>query len=227
MERIGRRRGITGAQGRGLDIGCGAGLSTVPLGKLTDSVVGVDPVLKMVSGSRKSAGQVTFLVAQAEAQPFKAGSFDLITAAGSLNYSDIDLSLAEVSRVLKPSGMLAIYDFGSGRHFREGAGLDSWFTAFEQRYPFPPGYELEVRALPFSQFGLSLEACEEFQLALAMDLDSYLRYVMTETSVEQAISEGTPEAEIGAWCLETLQPLFGSQPREILFPAYIAYVGRR
>ena len=40
---------------------------------------------------------------------------DLVTAAGSLNYTDIGKSLAEIARVLLPGGYLALYDFSTGR----------------------------------------------------------------------------------------------------------------
>jgi ubiquinone/menaquinone biosynthesis C-methylase UbiE len=180
----------------------------------------------MLQAAYRIATDAVFSAGRAEALPFRSGSFDLVTAAGAINYAEVDEFLADVTRVMTPGGRLVIYDFGSGRRFQEGPDLDSWFASFEERYPFPPGYALDVKALPYSRSGLALHSFDEFELVVAMTLASYLEYAMTETSVELAISEGIAESEIRAWCLETLAPLFGAESRPVVFPAYIACLAR-
>jgi ubiquinone/menaquinone biosynthesis C-methylase UbiE len=224
--RLAARLGIHAPLPRALDIGCGVGLSTAPLAALARRVVGLDPALAMLGAGRRIAPDAGFTAGRAEAMPFKAGSFDLVTAAGAVNYADLDRFFPEVTRVLAQNGRLAIYDFGSGRRFQEGPDLDSWFASFEGRYPFPPGYALDVKTLPYSRFGLTLHSFDEFELVVPMALASYFAYAMTETNVEQAISEGSAESEIRAWCLETLAPLFGAESRPVVFPAYIACLAR-
>ena len=85
----------------------------------------------------------------AEAIPVHAGSIDLITAAGSLNYADLDLFFLEAARVLRADGRLLVYDFEPGRSFRDSTALDDWFRAFIARYPWPPheGRELNPEIL--------------------------------------------------------------------------------
>jgi len=224
--RFAARLAIRAPLGRALDIGCGAGLSTAPLTSLARNVLGVDPALAMLQAAHRIAPDAAFAAGRAEALPFRSGSFDLVTAAGAINYAEVDEFLADVTRVLTPAGHLVIYDFGSGRRFQEGPDLDSWFASFEARYPFPPGYALDVRTLPYSRFGLGLHSFDEFELVVPMTLASYLGYAMTETNVEQAMSGNTAESEIRAWCLETLAPLFGAESRPVVFPAYIACLAR-
>jgi len=149
-----------------------------------------------------------------------------MTAAGSLNYTDLDQFFPEAVRVLTPGGRLIIYDFSAGRRLRGSPLLDEWFAAFERRYPAPPGYALDVRSLAYGQFGLRLDGYEEFEVAVPMNLDSYLSYVVSETSVESAISRGVPEAEIHNSCQSTLAEVFDDAHREVLFDAYVAYVSR-
>ena len=55
----------------------------------------------------------------AEAIPLRDRSVDLITAAGSLNYANLDLFFPEAARVLLPHGVLVVYDFSPGRSFRD------------------------------------------------------------------------------------------------------------
>jgi len=144
---------VTNRLGRALDIGCGAGLSTAALECLAETVVGLEPVQAMLTHSRVVAPHALFLVGRAETLPFSARAFDLIAAAGALNYVDVDLFLPDAARVLAPGGVLIIYDFSAGRRVRGGHQLDEWFATFARRYPSPPGYEFDVRGLAYSRSG--------------------------------------------------------------------------
>jgi ubiquinone/menaquinone biosynthesis C-methylase UbiE len=53
----------------------------------------------MLAHSRVVAPDALFLVGRAESLPFSAGAFDLIAAAGALNYVDVDLFLPDAVRV--------------------------------------------------------------------------------------------------------------------------------
>jgi SAM-dependent methyltransferase len=226
MHAAGEYLDIADRCGRALDVGCGAGLSTAALGSLAQSVVGLEPVRAMLTHSGAVAPHALFLVGTAERLPFSSGAFDLVAAGGSLNYVDLDLFLPEAARVLAPRGMLIIYDFSEGRRVRGSRRLDEWFAAFARRYPPPPGYDLDVRGLPYGRSGLRLNAYAELEIDVPMTLGTYLPYVLSETGVESAISRGTPEAEIRAWCQSTLADAFGDGHRDVQFAAYLACVSR-
>lgn len=224
IKRIQASLRINGRRARALDIGCGAGLSTAAIAPLAESVIGLEPAPAMLAHSREVAPRASFLVGQAERLPFRDGAFDLMTAAGAINYADLDLFLPEAARALAPGGLFIIYDFSAGRRFRESGLLDEWYAAFELHYPAPPGYALDVQGIACNRFGLRLDGYEAFEVAVPMTLDSYLSYALSETSVESAISRGVPEAEIRDWCQSTLANVFGDAPQEVLFDAYVAYV---
>lgn len=180
----------------------------------------------MLVHARDVAPNALFLAGQAERLPFSTGTFDLITAAGSLNYIDADLFLPEAARVLVPRGVFVVYDFHAGRRARGDAKLDQWFTTFESRYPSPPDYELDVKGLPYGRFCLRLEFYEELEIAMPMSLNGYFRYVMSEANVEWGISRGLPEQEIRDWCRVTLAEVFRGDVLEVLFASYVACVRR-
>ncbi len=161
IQAIGEHLHITTRVGRALDIGCGAGLSTAALEPLAEIAVGIEPVRTMLTHSHAVAPRALFLVGQAERLPFSAEVFDLITAAGSVNYADLDLFLPEAARVLAPGGILIIYDFSVGRRLRSSDLLEEWHAAFERRYPSSSEYALDARALSYSRSGLRLESYEE------------------------------------------------------------------
>jgi len=140
-----------------LDVGCGAGLSTAALAPLARQVVGLEPIPTMLTHRRTVAPQAGFVIGQAEQLPFATGSFDLVTAAGSLNYADLPSALAEIARVLTQAGTFLLYDFSVGRHSVSGDELARWFASFEQRFPWPPGWQpFDVRELPLAAYGLRL-----------------------------------------------------------------------
>src|SRR5512134_251021 len=106
-EHLGLERPVT----RALDIGCGAGRSTAALEPLASEATGIDPAPAMMQYCRDVAPRAHFVVGRAEGLPFAAGSFALVTAAGSINYTDVELALPEIARVLTPDGIFVIYDF--------------------------------------------------------------------------------------------------------------------
>ena len=217
---------IAGRLQRALDVGCGAGLSTAALEPISQIVVGLEPVRTMLTHCRSTAPNALFLVGRAETLPFEAEVFDLITAAGSLNYADLNLFFPTAAQVLKPKGLLIIYDFSGGWHMLGDRRLHQWFAEFESRYPSPPNYELDVRNFDYRRYGLRIEAYKEMQIIVPMAFNAYLSYVLSETRVELAITRGVLLSKIQDWCQETLKNMFDDTPRDVLFNAYAAYVRR-
>ena len=210
--------------GRALDIGCGAGLSTAALESIARSVVGLEPAAAMLAHRHAVAPCASFVAARAEQMPFAAGSFDVVTAAGSLNYVDLESFLPDLARVLTARGVMVIYDFSAGRRLRGSDTLDAWYSEFERRFPPKPGYDMDVRRLGYERGGLSLVAYEPFEVAVPMAIGQYVPYAMSETGVELAVARGVPEADIRMWCEATLAGIIDDRPRDVLFDAYVAYV---
>ena len=154
--------------------------------------------------------------------PFAAHSFDLMTAAGSLNYVNLDRFFGEAARVLTPDGVLVVYDFSPGKTFRQGAGLEDWFAQFEERYPPPPSEAryLDPGILAQWDSGFRARGHEHLEVSLALSPRFYLDYMMTETNVAFAIRNGVPRDEVRAWCEATLGPVWGGKEREVVFRGY-------
>jgi SAM-dependent methyltransferase len=207
-----------------LDAGCGAGLSTAALAPLARQVTGLEPVPAMLAHRRAVAPRARFVVGQVERLPFAAGSFDLVTAAGSLNYADLPSALAEIARVLTPDGTFLLYDFSAGRRSVSGGELAAWYASYEQRFPSPPGWQpVDVRELPADGYGLRLVSYTEVETRLPMSSDAYLRYMLSEVNVEDAIVRGACTAEQAReWCQSTLRAVFAGGEVTVVIPGYVA-----
>lgn len=219
-----RSAGLTRQADRALDVGCGAGLSTAALVPLARHVVGLEPIPAMLTHQRTVAPQARFVIAEAERLPFADGSFDLVAAAGSLNYADLPSAFGEVARVLTRDGTFLLYDFSPPRRSVSGGDLERWFASFEQRFPWPPGWEpFEVRELPLGGYGLRLLKYADVEARLTMTFDAYLRYMLSETNAEHAIAHGACSAEqIRDWCRETLKAVFTGDEVTVIIPGYVA-----
>ena len=108
----GRKR----AAARVLDIATGAGHTALAFSRFTPSVVAVDLTLPMLRAARdfaarEGAGAVRFLAADAEALPFREGSFGTVTCRLAAHHFPALLpELREVARVLRPGGSLLVQD---------------------------------------------------------------------------------------------------------------------
>ena len=94
--------------GRVLDLGAGTGKMTAVLAARGLDVVAAEPVAAMRDALRAALPDVPVAAAAAERLPFAARSFDAVFVAQAFHWFDAGLALAEVARVLRPGGGLAL-----------------------------------------------------------------------------------------------------------------------
>jgi ubiquinone/menaquinone biosynthesis C-methylase UbiE len=205
-----------------LDIGCGAGASTAVLAQYARRITGVDPSPAMLDRARNALPKADFVLGGAEALPFESEIFELVTAAGSLNYVNVQVALREVSRVLRPGGHFVAFDFSTGRVMSTPAHEAPCFNRFRTSFPSLPGYALDLKALPYGECALELVAYEDFAIQLRMTAEVYVDYLLSETNVEAVIAQGMDQVEARRICSEIFQPLFESESRSVRFASVFA-----
>jgi SAM-dependent methyltransferase len=99
-DRLGLRAGRTV-----VDLAAGTGKLTRALADSGAEVVAVEPVAEM---RRALPATVRALDGTAEAMPLRAASADAVTVAQAFHWFDGDRALAEIHRVLRPGGALAL-----------------------------------------------------------------------------------------------------------------------
>ncbi len=138
-----------------LEVGCNWGRWCVSAARRGYAVVGVDPSLDAIRAARSIADRLgveaTYLVADGRRLPFRDATFDVVFSYSVFQHfskRDALASLAELGRVLKPSGLSlvqmanawgarSLWNQLRERRFREPRSL------FDVRYWTPPELERE------------------------------------------------------------------------------------
>jgi ubiquinone/menaquinone biosynthesis C-methylase UbiE len=113
------QRLVTGRAGRVLELGCGTGRVTVPLGRTgAASVVGIDRSAAMLDRGHRRVRRarlsgVSLLRGDIRRLPFRQGSFDTVIAPYGILQSllrepDLSATLTAVAGVLKPGGVFGL-----------------------------------------------------------------------------------------------------------------------
>ena len=169
------------------DCATGNGQSAWSLVAHFTSVIATDASSEQIGSAGKHAG-IEFRVARAEASALRSASVDLITVAQALHWFDIDRFFAEVCRVLKPGGVLAIWCY---EHCRVGAACDQQIRKiFAEVEPYwPPEREIvESRykgiALPVAEF-----SADKFHMQACWTADNMLDYMRTWSASQRYLDD--------------------------------------
>jgi demethylmenaquinone methyltransferase / 2-methoxy-6-polyprenyl-1,4-benzoquinol methylase len=96
---------------RVLDVCCGTGDLAVAAAQAGGSVTGLDFSEPMLERARRKSTEIEWIEGDALALPFADGSFDAVTVGfGVRNLPNVERGLAELRRVLRPEGRLAVLE---------------------------------------------------------------------------------------------------------------------
>jgi len=122
------------AEDRALDVATGTGFTALAFAPLVRSVIGLDVSTGMLAQAQKQAQErgitnVAFQEGVAEALPFAADTFDLVTCRiAPHHFLSVPAFLAETKRVLRPGGRMLLVDTSVPEEDPEVA---SWQNALE------------------------------------------------------------------------------------------------
>lgn len=213
----------------GLDVGCGAGLSTKALKLICDNVTGTDISDKMIRVCADTFEDLefTFYTAKAEETPLPKTPYDIVTAAGVINWVDKDKFLENMSLVMAKNALLLVYDFWISDKMLGNGAYTEWFhNLYLANFPKPPRNE-DV----WHQCGMPTEFILKkqvtYQVQYEFSLESFIRFMMTQSNVNVQIqNHQKTEPEIYDLMEQTLSPIFHGSSQTLIFDAYSWYIER-
>ncbi len=211
----------------GLDVGCGAGLSTKALKLLCNKVTGTDISEAMIEVCKELYGDpvYSFYVAGAEDTKIPTEPFDIVTAAGVINWVDKDKFLENMNYVMASGGLLVVYDFGITDKMVGNDAYTQWYQQeYLKNFPKPPRNE-NVWTREDVGENFIIENQVTYEMQYEFDRNAFIDFMMIQSNVNVQIETGKKaEAEVRNWMEETLWPVFGEEKQVLIFKGYSWYL---
>lgn len=214
----------------GLDVGCGAGLSTKALRLLCNCVTGTDisPEMITVCEAIYKDSSYTFYVSKAEETKMPSVLYDIITAAGVVNWVDKDLFLDNAEKVLCSNGLIVVYDFWITDRMDGKPEYTEWYKE-EYLKKFPKPYRKEdVWQQADLTDAFRMENQTTYELTYSFSLNEIIDFMMIQSNVNEKVEKGIMSVEeVRSWMRNSLQPIFNGENRTLIFEGYNWYIRKR
>ncbi|MBL7496011.1 methyltransferase domain-containing protein [Frankia sp. CNm7] len=166
-----------------VEVGAGTGIATRRLLDLGARVVPVDLGAAMLTRLRERTPGIPAVLGDAEALPLRSGVADLVCFAQAWHWVRVPVAAAEVARVLRPGGSLAVW------WNDVDAEDERWWRRQQERLEaMSPGYRREYRTRPYAE---ELRWTGHFAEVLTLggrwrrrlDIDTYLTWLRSKSYV--------------------------------------------
>lgn len=208
----------------GLDVGCGAGLSTRALKSLCDRVAGIDISGEMVAAAKALYGNQNAAFYQSSAEEIKGWDhvFDIVTAAGVVNWVNEKKFLSSLRSVMKDRGILLVYDFWITDQMEGNSAYTNWWhDCYLKEFPRPLRKEYIWTQEMTYPYGFEIKKQKNFYLSCEFDREAFIRFMMLQSNVNVQVSEkGRSVDEIRQWFDRTLKESFAEEKKILVFEGY-------
>lgn len=223
MEQLQKDRNVSSFH-NGLDIGCGAGLSTKALKLICDKVTGTDISEEMVSVARKMCPEqeYTFFVSKAEEIPKPDKLYDIVTAAGVIQWVAEGAFLKNLKSIIDKEGIVFIYDFWISDKMKEVPQYTDWYhSEYLKRFPKPPRNEIVWTDELVGLYGFQIQKQITYQMEYTFNIEAFVKFMMIQSNVNAKIEkEGQKETDVREWFEQSLKDIFAEKSRTLLFEGY-------
>ena len=215
----------------GLDVGCGAGLSSKALKLICRHVTGADISPEMIRVAKEVCGDsqgYDFVVSRAEEIPVAGKKYDMVTAAGVIQWVERRAFLQNLQNMMKEQGYVLIYDFCISDRMK-GAGNAAyaawWNESYLREFPKPYRNEEIWTKEDVEPYGFSMLRQVQYEMEYEFDRDSFIEFMMIQSNVNAKIEKGIRDTgEVREWFVQSLEPVFGGAKKTFIFTGYSWYL---
>lgn len=213
----------------GLDVGCGAGLSTKALKLICKHVIGADISSEMINIAREvceDSNEYHFMVSKAEEIPAMKEKIDIITVAGAIQWIDRQDFLHNINNIISDDGYVLIYDFSISDMMRNNDLYNKWWhNIYLKEFPKPYRNEYVWTSKDVKKFDFTMLKQIELELEYEFDLETFVQFMMIQSNVNAKIDgEGRDIEEVHKWFEDTLTPIFTNIVEKLVFKGYSWYM---
>ena len=210
----------------GLDVGCGAGLSTKALRLICEKVTGTDISEAMVTVCKDLYDDTfSFYTAKAEETPVPDEKYDIVTAAGCINWIDEVKFMQRMKTVTSDNSIIVIYDFGITDTMKDNSDYTTWYREeYLKKFPKPYRKENKWSQLDLIE-GFIMEKQSDYEMEYGFLLDEFIDFMMIQSNVNSRIEAGdVSEVDVQLWMKESLDPVFTGKEKTLIFSGYSWYI---
>lgn len=224
IQRIKSRLNLSEKVEWALDVGCGAGLSTIALKEVAVNIVGVDSSELMIHSAIKD-DNVEYFNYPAEHLPFSR-KFDIITLAGAINWVDRSKFFSEAKNILSDEGIVIVYDIYILGTMEENSKFEAWYmNEYLKKYPRPPRDESPITNEEAIKYGFGRIDTEDCTSKVKFTSENYIKYMFTQSNITTALNKQEEgHNEIRKWFSSYIDPFFGASEKTLIFGGYIWYL---
>lgn len=213
----------------GLDIGCGAGLSSKALKRICGHVTGADISAEMVAAAREVCDCVEgydFIVSKAEEIPAGYSKYDIVTAAGVIQWVEREPFLHNLKNIMDKNGYILIYDFCISDKMKNNEAYSQWWhELYLKEFPKPFRNEYVWTNSDVEKYGFTMLNQVQYDMEYEFDMDSFIQFMMIQSNVNAKIEgEGRNIDEVRKWFAESLTPIFNKERKTVIFKGYSWYM---
>lgn len=211
--------GYTGASTIAWDCATGNGQVAQELCKHFDKVIATDSSQQQLDHAAKREN-IQYLCCPAESTPFESKKFELITVAQALHWFNTSLFFEEVKRVIKPGGVLAIWNYGAPKvEERIDALYDYFYTEIVGHY-WDDARRLVETNYNTIHFPFKGMIKKEFAMTLRWNANHYLGYLRSWSATQKYIQ--TNGVDPTQALIELINPLWKStEEKQVVFPIHL------
>jgi len=206
------------------DCGTGNGQAAVALTEYFEKVVATDPSASQIEHAQPH-DRVEYRVAAAEHCPLADQSVDLVTVAQALHWFHLPQFYAEVRRIVRPDGVLAVWSYGL-TSITPAVDAAVWRLYHDLLDPFwPAERKLIEEGYATIEFPFPELPAGRFRMTADWTLDALVGYLRTWSAVQRYMQQhGTDPLLLVE---SDLRAAWGAEEtvRQVTWPLYLR-VGR-